>query len=82
MSTDSEQEEVSGRTLELESAGLTMLGIFLSIGVTVALGIRADWWLRVCTGLGAVALLVVLFGYVVRPGQGPVARLARWLTRT
>jgi hypothetical protein len=69
------------REIELESVGLTLLGIILSIGVTVALGVRGAWWLRILAGVGTVALLLALFGCLARPGRGPLSRLARWLMR-
>jgi hypothetical protein len=77
-----DERNITSRTMHLESAGLTLIGIMLSIAVTVALGVHGRWWTRVVSGLGTIALLLVFFGYVARPGKGPLTRLARWLTRT
>jgi hypothetical protein len=74
--------QLGGRKLTLESAGLTLLGIILSIGTTVGFGIRAAWWVRVLGGVASAVLLILVVGFLARPGAGPVARLARWLTRT
>ena len=72
----------SARSLELESLGLTLLGIMLSIGVTVALGVHGPWWKRLSSGIATVLVLLTLVGWLARPGRGPLARLARWLMRS
>lgn len=66
--------------LQLQSVGLTLLGVVLSIGFTVGLGLGGPWWVRLLAGLGTVLLLVALIGFGARPGRGPIARLAKWLT--
>jgi hypothetical protein len=74
--------EDSARSLELESLGLTLLGVMLSIGVTVAIGVQGPWWKRLLSGIATVVVLLALVGGLARPGRGPLARLARWLMRS
>ena len=72
---------LDGHAVQLEALGVTLFGVILSIGVTVGLGVKGAWWVRLASGLGSFVLLLVLFGVVARPGRGPLSRLARWLTR-
>ena len=65
-------------TLALTTGGITLLGVLLSIGVTVAFGIKGPWWLRAAGGLGATLALVVIVKLGTSSGRGPLARFARW----
>ena len=38
------------RNLTLQATGITLLGVLLSIGVTVAFGLKAAWWVRSLPG--------------------------------
>jgi hypothetical protein len=38
-------DQSTSTTLTLTSGGITLLGVLLSVGVTVAFGINADWWI-------------------------------------
>jgi hypothetical protein len=77
-----QRRDDSAHSLELESLGLTLLGIMLSIGVTVAIGVQGPWWKRLLSGIATVVVLLALVGGLARPGRGPLARLARWLMRS
>ena len=65
-------------TLTLTSGGITLLGVLLSVGVTVAFGINADWWIRAIAGLGTTVLLILVVKFGTSAGRGPLARIARW----
>lgn len=43
-------EERTSQTLSLTTGGITLLGVLLSIGVTVGMGLDAAWWVRVLVG--------------------------------
>jgi len=68
----------TSRTLTLTTGGITLLGVLLSVGVTVGFGIKADWWIRVLAGVGTTTLLVVVVKLGTSAGHGPLARAARW----
>ncbi len=69
----------SSRSLNLTTGGLTLLGVFASISVTVAFGVNVVWWQRVLIGTATAALLVLTVKLGTSSGQGPVARLANWV---
>ncbi len=79
---DGGQRDADSRhhALQLQSAGLTLLGVLLSIGLTVGLGIHGTWWVRATAGIGTVLVLMLVVGIGARPGRGPLARLASWMT--
>jgi hypothetical protein len=65
--------------LQLQAAGLTLLGVILSIGVTVGMGLSGAWWLRVGLGAAVCVVLAVVVAFGAR--HTPVlSRLARWIT--
>ncbi len=65
-------------TLTLTTGGITLLGIILSIGVTVGFGLNVEWWLRLVLGVATSVVLVLVVKVATRAGHGPLARLARW----
>jgi hypothetical protein len=65
-------------TLTLTTGGITLLGVLLSVGVTVGFGINADWWVRVLAGAGTTMLLICVVKLGTSAGRGPLARIARW----
>ena len=69
----------SGNSLSLTTGGITLLGVLLSVGVSVAFGIKGDWWLRVLAGVGTTVGLIVVVKALTASGRGPLARLARWI---
>lgn len=71
-------EDRTSRTLSLTTGGITLLGVLLSVGVSVGFGVTADWWIRVLAGLGTTAGLVLVVKLGTSAGRGPLARLARW----
>ena len=56
-----------------------VLGVLLSVGVTVGFGMSGDWWVRVLAGLATTVVLVVVVKLGTSAGRGPIARLARWV---
>lgn len=58
--------------------GITLLGVMLSTGVSVGLGVGGAWWIRLLAGVGTVVLLIVVVKVGTAAGRGPLARLARW----
>lgn len=65
-------------TLTLTTGGITLLGVLLSVGVTVAFGINADWWVRLLAGTGTTMFLICIVKLGTSAGRGPLARVARW----
>ena len=53
-------DERTSRTLSLTTGGITLLGVLLSIGVTVGMGLDAPWWVRVLVGLATTLVLSVI----------------------
>jgi hypothetical protein len=74
---------MSGRstssTLTLTTGGITLLGVLLSVGVTVGFGVGGDWWIRVLAGVATTMLLIVVVKLGTSAGRGPLAKLARWV---
>ncbi len=66
--------------LTLKATGVTLLGVLVSIGVTVALGMSADWWMRALAGAGVTLALAVLVKFGSASRRGPLTRLANWMT--
>ena len=56
--------EIDRAELQLPAAGLTLLGVILSIGVSVGMGLSGGWWLPAGVGaaVSVVLALVVPFG--------------------
>lgn len=76
-----ENELASGQAMQLQSAGLTLLGVILSVGMTVGFGVKAVWWVKVLAGAATVVALVLVARFGSTPGHGPIARSAAWVTR-
>jgi hypothetical protein len=72
-------EERTSRTLTLTTGGITLLGVLLSIGVTVGMGIDASWWVRLLVGLATTVMLSVVVKLGTSAGRGPLARMADWM---
>ncbi len=79
MSGERDSGDRTSRSLSLTTGGLTLLGVLLSIGVTVAFGVEGRWWVRALAGVAVTALLVVGFKVGTASGRGPIARLANWV---
>jgi len=65
--------------MSLTTGGITLLGVLLSIGVTVAMGLSAPWWVRLLAGLATTLALGVVVKVGSAAGRGPLARLANWM---
>ncbi len=78
-SDESSQTQRSTR-LTLEAAGITLIGVILSIGLTVGFGLRGDVWTRAAAGAGTAALLVVVVKLSSSEGAA-LRRAANWITR-
>lgn len=76
---DSGDSDRTSRSLNLTTGGLTLLGVLLSIGVTVGFGLKGEIWLRVLAGLATTVVLVVLVKLGTDSGRGPIASLANWV---
>lgn len=68
----------TSRSLALTTGGITLLGVLLSIGVTVGFGVSGPWYVRVLAGVAATAALIVVVKVGTAAGRGPIARLANW----
>jgi hypothetical protein len=73
-------DERSSTSLNLTTGGITLLGVLLSVGVSVAFGVKGPWWIRVLAGVGTTAALVVLVKLGTASGRGPLARVANWIS--
>ena len=78
MSKDGRSEGRSSTAVTLTAAGVTLLGVLVSIGVTVGLGVSGPWWLRAGAGVASTVVLVAVVKLTTRKGRGPLARLANW----
>lgn len=65
-------------SVTLTAMGVTLLGVILSIGVTVGVGISGPLWLRLATGGASTVVLVAVVKLSTRAGRGPLARMAKW----
>lgn len=66
--------------LTLEAAGITLIGVIISIGLTVGFGLRTDLWIRVIAGAGTAGVLVVVVKLSSSEGAA-LRRAANWITR-
>lgn len=65
--------------LTLQSTGVTLVGVLLSIGMTVGFGVAGAWWIRVIAGVATTAgLILVVWFFGTRTAL--LARLADWIT--
>lgn len=65
--------------ITLKAAGLTLLGVIVSVGVTVAFGIPGPWWLQIAGGVGVTVGLAALVKLTSGSRSGPLARIANWM---
>lgn len=74
------QERLERSTrLTLEAAGITLLGVILSISLTIGFGIKAELPVRIAAGaVTAVGLVAVV---KLGSSQGALRRAANWITR-
>ncbi len=69
----------TSRSLSLTTGGITLLGVLLSIGVTLGAAIEARWWVQVLAGAGATVVLALIVKLTSAEGRGPLARAANWI---
>lgn len=72
-------EARTSRTLTLTTGGITLLGVLLSVGVSVGFGVKGEWWVRLLAGLGTTIFLVLVVKVGTGAGRGPLARAANWI---
>lgn len=68
----------TSKSLTLTTGGITLLGVLLSVGVSVGFGIKGEWWIRVLAGVATTLVLIVIVKLGTSAGRGPLARAARW----
>jgi hypothetical protein len=61
----------------LDEVRLALLGLLISIGLTVGLGVPGNWYVRVAAGLGAT--IVAAAALRSRRSQRWLAQLMHWL---
>ena len=71
--------ERTSQSLTLTTGGITLLGVLLSVGVSVGLGIKGEWWVRLLAGVATTVVLVLVVRLGTSSGRGPLARLADWV---
>lgn len=74
----SPDSEMTSQSLTMTTGGITLLGVLLSVGVSVGLGLSGPWWVRVLAGVATTVVLVVIVKLGSQAGRGPLARLAAW----
>lgn len=67
------------RSLSLTTGGITLLGVMLSIGISVGFGIAGPWWVRLLAGAATTVLLALAVKFGTAAGHGPLARAANWM---
>lgn len=55
------------------------MGVLISVGTTVGVGVSGTWWSRLLIGAGTTLALAVIVKLGTSSGAGPLARLARWI---
>lgn len=76
-----EQSRAEAEHRTLRSLGLTLIGVVLSISVSVGFGMSGPWWLRLAVAGATGAGLVVLIKLSTNQGaRGPITKLADWIT--
>jgi hypothetical protein len=66
-------------SLTLTTGGITLLGVLLSVSVSVGFGVEAAWWVRLLAGLATLAVLVAVVKLGAGAGRKPLARAANWM---
>lgn len=62
----------------LNELRLAVLGIVVTIGLTVGLGVEAAWWIRVLSGVGS--FLLACFAIRIKPVRRRLMSFMHWLT--
>lgn len=72
-------ENRDSTSLTLTTGGITLIGVLVSVGVTVGFGVKGEWWVRVLAGLATTVALILLVKFGTSSGRGPLARAANWV---
>lgn len=73
-----DESSSNSQSLTLTTGGITLIGVLLSIGVTVGFGIKDELWVRILAGFATSVGLILGVKLTTRSGRGPLAKLARW----
>ena len=65
--------------LTLQAAGVTLLGVLLSIGTTVAFGMSGPWWIRTAAGAATTVALAVAV-WLLGTRTSILVRVTDWIT--
>lgn len=65
--------------LALQAASLTLIGVLLSIGVTVGMGLSGPWWVRLLAGVATTVGLVLLV-WLLGTRTQLLTRMSEWIT--
>lgn len=76
---DDEAAGARERRLTLQALGVTILGVLLSIGTTVGIGLTAAWWVRLLAGAATTVSLAALV-WLLGTRTAVLARLADVVT--
>ena len=66
--------------LSLETAGITLIGVIISIGLTVGFGLKTELWIRLIAGAATAGVLIVLVKLSASE-EAALRRAANWITR-
>lgn len=69
----------SSNSLTLTTGGITLIGVLISVGVTVGFGVKGPWWVRLLAGVATTMVLIVAVKLGTASGRGPLARAAGWV---
>lgn len=72
-------DDRTSRSLSLTTGGVTLLGVMLSIGISVGFGIGGSWWVRILAAAATTMLLALAVKLGTAAGRGPLARAAHWI---
>jgi uncharacterized membrane-anchored protein YitT (DUF2179 family) len=76
---DSDEGGARKQSSRMTSTGITLIGVWLSIGATVGMEIDAVWWVHVVAGVVAAMALRIVIRLATSTGpRGLLARAARW----
>ena len=79
MTTREPRDDRRAHSLSLTTGGITLIGVLISVGVTVSFGLMADWPIRVAAGVATTVILAAVVKLGTQSGKGPIARFANWM---
>lgn len=72
-------DERDSTSLTLTTGGITLIGVLVSVGVTVGFGVEAALWVKILAGAATTVVLVLAVKLGTAAGRGPLARAANWV---